>query len=1206
MNLSMKLIIRFFCFCFILILSSPMLLAGGKKQIEAATFEGEEIWQNDFDVSSRKKGIINYIAYARDRAGNESVAGPYNIKVDPDSGLPVARVVYPEKNAIVRQNINILGTASGRFGVEKVMARIDNGEWFEANGTEYWNLEIDFSEIPDGRRTLFVKALDSKELSGPELAVNFILDTKAPLVELESHKIGDVLSGNVKVKGTISDANDIQSMEISEDNVNFRSLSTKNRKGKYEFSIPVNSNRLPGGPKVYIIRAVDKTGTATTVPLFFYINNSKPALELITPEPDEDVFGTFLLSGRVTTDIGLRSLRYQWGRVSEEIPIRHGDPYWSVVLQMEPRSSKNIKITAEDLGGNKAVVRARLEDKRADKTPFMLTDTPMGNPRVIFLSAVNEGGAVHGNKTIIGTIEHNVQIRNVTYTFDKRTFNEVPFVSRENKTWFTSFCNFAELAATRNGQLLFRITDASGESFDNVPYYVLGEGMPLPTLIVSNPADEELITEPFNISGIAFYEAGIKSIHWRFLGPDMESISLTPAGEKAREAAFAFMTNPNVPFSEAPAEQSFEVPIDFTMITDGEYVMEVYVSDPYGVKSEVESRTIKISTSPPTTEIVSPVITRYNNSAIMMEGFSDDANKIEDVIISMDSGSTWQKVKLEEDGNWELPLNTVLYYDDVQSALVRTIDKYGIMSFSNAMVNIDNTPPELFISSPVNGQVVSSTLRLTGRVSDNIKLKSMTFQIINAANPQIQRTMDLPLKLVIYEDFDLSRFPQGEYFIRVVSTDLADNQSIVSRKINYDAQDMDAEINIFNPMPGDLQSGPVRVVGTVTGSFYPEEVNIMLNGNHIAVTPVSRYGVFTYDVPQEMLAEEARYEFSVNYYSRTRRLITSPGHVIYYNPYGPTLIVDSHNDGDVITGRPWLQGHAYNTQEALEDAQNARNQTVPRAVFISYDNGHSFRPARGTSEWRFRLETSLLPAGPQPVLIRAVFPGGIEAVRRILLYVDTQLPDIVAVSPLEKSTHRDNILIYGSSGDNKDLDNVEVKLRPNNKFWYSVPKFIQGLFFDVNVFGSTYFDVGVGLSFFNDNVRVQGQFGIAPPIAPPSGFVDGGRYTGNVFAIKLMANIFHLPFSSMFGLDWEFFSMNFAVGANFSWFGMDDWREPLFMGAIVAQWDVANFDFKKINPNWKRFRNYAVYLEPQLWFSSSDHEADTIFRMTVGFRFNVF
>jgi hypothetical protein len=41
-------------------------------------------------------------------------------------------------------------------------------------------------------------------------------------------------------------------------------------------------------------------------------------------------------------------------------------------------------------------------------------------------------------------------------------------------------------------------------------------------------------------------------------------------------------------------------------------------------------------------------------------------------------------------------------------------------------------------------------------------------------------------------------------------------------------------------------------------------------------------------------------------------------------------------------------------------------------------------------------------------------------------------------------------------------------------------------------------------------------------------------------------------------------------------------------------------------PTWRYFRNFAIYVEPELWFASSDVNAETIFRMTVGMRLNWF
>ena len=1358
----------------------PALWAGGRKdQIESVTAEGGEIWQNDFDVSMRKKGLYNIIVFGRDRADNETVSGPFNLKIDPNAGLPVARVVYPENNSIIRQNINILGVASGRFGVDNVMIRLDSDDWTDASGTEYWNKLLDFSGIPDGKHTLYVKALDSKDTSGPEIAVNFILDTSAPVIELTSHSIGDIVSGQITVKGTAGDPNGIKSLEYSEDGEKFKSLGSRKRgTGPVEFSIPVKTKNYPDGPLVYYIRAVDTTGAANAKPFLFFVSNNGPELEIYTPAAGEDVFGTFFLSGRAYAKIGIEKLYYEYGKIKEDIEIRAGDPFWGVSIQAAGASG-SVKVTAQDKAGNITSVTRKLEDRRKVKGPVLVIDYPgddllralpadtaiyghienavgksvqvdgigeleampafridpqqlpavlkktqtlkitpiaddnakgaavslrfvkqetsmlgvsqvtvsspekyswlsgsftlqgraqggrleyrlspddswkpvsvdpggsfeasvsisgqsqgplhlelrtgadslpiyhplnvsASRPEIQFISPPADDNMVHGNKTVMGSVDHSVPISNIAYTLDGAEFEDIPFSSRSGKAWFGYFCNFTSLASTA-GKLSFRVTDASGAYFDKAPDYVINPNPPLPTIIVNTPVDGEVFTGAFDISGVAFDDVGIEGVYWRILGPKPESISPGPAGREAMDAAEAFMENPDIPFRQLPTDQNFSIPVDFSMITDGEYNVEIYASDPYGVHSETVSRVIKISTLPPETRIMAPVITRYNQKAILMQGFSSDANGIDTVFISMDNGNIWQDVDLEDSGDWSISLNTVIYTDGIYSALIRTVDKYGISTFSNAMVNIDNTAPDLYLSSPANGQRIGTNLSLAGRVSDNIALKSLTFQIISAENPEYQRTFEIPPQLVIFENMSLDGFPQGEYIIRVVAKDLADNESIVSRKIVFDSDDKDAQVALFNPLPGQMHTGPINVVGTVTASVMPAQVQLMMNDRSLGLVDVDRYGIFRYEIDESMLPEEAAYKISAFYNSESGQQISSLSHTVYYSPYGPSLAIDSHKDGDVISRRPWLSGRAWITVPVpVEGERPSRQQRAEgnvKQILVSYDNGRSFRPATGGNEWKFRMETGILPSGPQPVVVRALFENGTEAVRRLLLTVDTTPPLVDTISPPENSVHRDNIRVFGTAGDNYELADVDLSLRPGDKFWYSVPGPLQGMYFDVKGLGATYFDVGIGLSLFNDNVRFQGQYGKAPPDGRP----DGGRYTGDVFGIKLLANIFYLPFDYLFGPDWAFYSMNFAVGANFSWFAMDENRSALYMGAVVAQWDIANVDLSFFKPNWKYFRNYALYLQPEIWFASTDVEdataSKTILRMTVGLRINWF
>jgi hypothetical protein len=159
-----------------------------------------------------------------------------------------------------------------------------------------------------------------------------------------------------------------------------------------------------------------------------------------------------------------------------------------------------------------------------------------------------------------------------------------------------------------------------------------------------------------------------------------------------------------------------------------------------------------------------------------------------------------------------------------------------------------------------------------------------------------------------------------------------------------------------------------------------------------------------------------------------------------------------------------------------------------------------------------------------------------------------------------------------------------------------VPQFIQGLYLDANVFGATYADGGFGMTFFDNNVKLQFQVGAAPN-AP-------SRYPGFVVGAKLLANIFVLPFEYFFGPDWSFFSMSLALGANFSYFTMNGDSPAQMMGAVLTQWEYARVTI----PQWKYFKTFSLYTEPMLWFTSSDVEdaEKFVFRVAMGFRVGIF
>jgi hypothetical protein len=190
------------------------------------------------------------------------------------------------------------------------------------------------------------------------------------------------------------------------------------------------------------------------------------------------------------------------------------------------------------------------------------------------------------------------------------------------------------------------------------------------------------------------------------------------------------------------------------------------------------------------------------------------------------------------------------------------------------------------------------------------------------------------------------------------------------------------------------------------------------------------------------------------------------------------------------------------------------------------------------------------------------------------------------------------------ASDNVSLKGMSYHLRKGDKAAYEIPGFIQGLYFESSIppfikqiakgapwiltGGATYMDVGMGLSFFDDNVKLQAQYGfMTQGLYESMGVFEPLRYGGNVFGIKLLANIYTLPFASFAGPDWEWLFASFALGANFSLFSVSQSGSPTWLSAMLVQ-----LEFPKVTiPKRKSLRTFSFFTEGELWFVPTDVDA---------------
>jgi len=272
---------------------------------------------------------------------------------------------------------------------------------------------------------------------------------------------------------------------------------------------------------------------------------------------------------------------------------------------------------------------------------------------------------------------------------------------------------------------------------------------------------------------------------------------------------------------------------------------------------------------------------------------------------------------------------------------------------------------------------------------------------------------------------------------------------------------------------------------------------------------------------------------------------------------------------------------------------------------VSMDNGRSFFKVDGTEKWQFRLQSQDYPDGEIRLMAKATFVDGATAFDESILDLDDTPPQVVLLTPREEGRFNSVVNMTGTAHDENGISEVRAVVRKGDKANYEVPAFIQGLYFEGHGLGATAWDFGTGLTFFDDNVKLQVQIGMAPQFDIET-LMEQAFY-GWAFGAKLLANIAKLPFNYFLGPDWDFLSMSFAVGATFTYVtNTNDFvtfgGPGTIVGAVVGQLE---FPIIK-NRAMSIFNTYSLFVEYQLWFISSDVEARLRNEIAFGIRLGVF
>lgn len=789
-----------------------------------------------------------------------------------------------------------------------------------------------------------------------------------------------------------------------------------------------------------------------------------------------------------------------------------------------------------------------------------------------------EGEEVTGPTTVIGEAADPGHVASVQF-FPSR--DGTPQEAR-GKNVFSSSLDLARLPYPLPEGGGFLVVDRAGNSTLFVPKLQVNAERGRPVVEIQAPSESEIIRSDFSISGTAFDYAGVSRIYYRIDSSDWTIIE--------------------------PKDAGFSIPITLESTTDNEHLFEAYAENIYGIKGNVTSRKYRISKEEPRASMAAPDIAKPVRGIIDISGTASDANGIDSVSLSFDNGAAYVKAIGGE--NWHYPLDTRILKDGLHAVTIKPVDKYGTVGFSASLITVDNTPPAVQLAHPKDGEVESGSVEVSGRVSDNFKLASVRAELIPIGNnkPPVL-TVDLGQSEVVRSRIDVSTLPPGPYTFRLIGQDRADNEALASRDIVLSRERPADNVELFYPVEGQTVSGRLRMYGRATIAGGASTVTILSDGVDVGSAPLSAQGYFAFDMPVDRLSD-GDHTFSARGVGSDNKVIETRRATVAWKAEGPWLTIDSLALGGYLSERPWLSGKA-GWAAGAPDPKDAASVAASRKaasgrrvekVEVSLDNGRSFQQAAGRETWRYRLETQNYSEGGIFLLVRGTFADGSLVVTGTMFSLDKTPPTVRILVPAENSRFSSHIRVAGTASDDESgLASVELELRKGDKRGYELPAFIQGLYLDAHVFGATTWEAGLGLSFFDDNVKLQAMYGQAPA-TDESGIPQ--RFFGSVFSAKLIANLFYLPFSSVFGPDWDAFSASLGLGAEFSYFSMNGTTDGKVLSGVVAQLEFPKYNLKQLT----FLKKYSLYLEEEAWFVSSDVPgASTIlFRTTLGVRLGLF
>lgn len=421
-----------------------------------------------------------------------------------DSNVPDLKVVTPELQRWVKNNLHISGTVADVMGVRRIEYSLDNGENWEqisipasksTSASATFSKDIDISSYPDGLIRLNVRAYDNAE-HVCEVIVACYKDTTPPEVQLIEPLSEDIVNGENLIVFRVSDNADFEKAE-------YVSPPTRKEKGVHsEMEINHLSTILVGTDDRPINDAMsfefsDGAGNKTIMESWqFIVDNQSdlPKIEIHVPDEDQVITRDFTVSGVVYDDDGECEVWYRIDR-SEYKKIEKKGTNFAIDIPLHSMTDNehSISVYAVDINGVKG--------NEVSRKFRVSLEEPKGNVLVPTIDT-----SVHQLITISGDASDKNGIEKVQISLDNgNSYNDAIGTEKWSYTVDTR-------VIPGGTQVVFlKITDKYG--IQGLYSSLINIDNEAPNMQLELPLDDSSTTGMLFFSGYAFDNVGLTELY---------------------------------------------------------------------------------------------------------------------------------------------------------------------------------------------------------------------------------------------------------------------------------------------------------------------------------------------------------------------------------------------------------------------------------------------------------------------------------------------------------------------------------------------------------------------------------------------------------------------------------------------------------------------------------------------------------------------